>query len=63
MDIKNGEFKMNVDCQHNTSKGLTWVRMVKKPRFFGLWKQTLVEKRCDACGATFLADEKGNRLD
>ena len=49
-------------CKHNTKKGIAWKQVHREKRLLGLWTYTTIEKECQACGQTFLADLKGRRL-
>lgn len=50
-------------CLHNTPQGLAWKRVIHTKKLLGgLVDYTVIEKQCQACGDTFLADLKGRRL-
>jgi len=48
-------------CLHNTPKGLAW-KDFKTVKLLGFIPYTFVEKECQACGHTFVANTKGVRL-
>jgi len=49
-------------CLHNTPKGLAWKGCRTVKLLGGFISYTFVEKQCQTCGHTFIANTKGVRL-